>query len=242
MSRKQDTQQKLHRLSLPALPVSYINKSERNQHFRTIRSKVIFLAPLNMILSHRKQLSGCHTASSPISSPVILPIHTVTSFDSQFKTPPEAKNSSQTGVRVPIVPDQDALDKKKHWFLLLSLSLNHFSSFPSALFLLCSPPPPKNQPPPPPSSSPPSSSSSPPSLSSPRLGKGWRITDTRDLHINKSNFRDLLHVLPELQSGVQSFCTQSNVCSRTENGAVERNQIKAFCLCHKLQENILSSL
>lgn len=134
--------------------------------------------------------------------------------------------------------------KKTIEFLLLSLSLNHFSSFPSALFLLCSPsPPPKNHqpPPPPPPSSPPSSASPP--IHHHLLGKGWRITDTRDLHINKSNFQDLLHVLPELQSGVQSFCTQSNVCSRTGKWSCRKKPNQScFCLCHKLQENILSSL
>ena len=133
MSRKQDTQQKLRRLSLPALPVSYINKSERNQHFRTIRSKVIFLAPLNMILIHRKQLSGCHTASSPISSPLILPIHTL----SPHLTPNLRPLLKQKTVAKLASVCPSCLIKmlltKKHRFLLLSLSLIHFSSFSSAL-------------------------------------------------------------------------------------------------------------
>ena len=155
----------IRRLFLPALPVSCINKSERNQHFRTIRSKVIFLAPLNMILIHRKQLSGCHTASSPISPPLILPIHILSPHVTPNLRPLlKQKNSSQA--RGSVCPSCliKMLLTKKHRLLLLSLSLNHFSSISSALVSSLLPTSPEEST----TTTPPSSSPS----SSPRSGGG----------------------------------------------------------------------
>lgn len=196
---------------------------------------MIFLAPLNMILIHRKQLSGCHTASSAISPPLILPIHIL----SPHVTPnlrPLLKQKTVAKLGGSVCPSCliEMLLTKKHRLLLLSLSLNHFSSISSALVSSLLPTSPEE-------STTTTLPSSPPS-SSPRSGGGVENKRHKRPTHCQIKLRDLLHVLPELQSGVQSFCTQSNVCSRTENRAVERNQIKAFCLCHKLQENILSSL
>lgn len=194
-----------------------------------------------MILSHRKQLSGCHTASSPISSPLILPVHTVTSFDSQFKTPPEAKTVAKLASVCPRAWSRCSWQKKKPSVSPAFSIFNHFSSFPSALFLLCSPPPPKNHQPPPPHHHHPHHHQHPHH----HYHHRWeRVEDNRQQEtyiLTNQTFRILCMSYLNCTS-VQSFCTQSNVCSRTENGAVERNQIKAFCLCHKLQENILSSL
>lgn len=120
------------RLSLPALQVSCISRPRRNQHFRTIRSKVIFLAPLNMVLIHRKQLSGCHTAASP-TSPFPLPIHSPPPhFTPSLRPLSKQKHSSQAGVCVPIMPEQEALHKDTGFSFFLYLS-NHFSSISSAL-------------------------------------------------------------------------------------------------------------